>query len=75
MMKKILLITFFCWISVIESIQAQIVTTFAGSVNGGSTDGIGTAASFSSPAGIGFDDLGNFMLQRLIVSARLHPLT
>ncbi len=36
-----------------------VVTTFAGSGNNGNTDGTGTAASFTQPAGIAIDGSGN----------------
>ena len=43
-----------------RSLQAGVVTTLAGTVGtGGSQDGTGAAATFSSPAGIGVDSNGN----------------
>jgi serine/threonine-protein kinase len=58
-MKKILLITIFCWTSMIRPLQAQLVSTFAGSGSQGSSDGTGTSASFSYPIGIAVDVSGN----------------
>ena len=38
------------------------VSTFAGSVNYGSTNGTGTAARFSTPRGVSFDATGNLLV-------------
>jgi sugar lactone lactonase YvrE len=43
-----------------HTIQAQLVSTFAGSGAAGSLDGSGTNASFNSPNGIAMDGTGNF---------------
>jgi hypothetical protein len=40
-------------------IQAQLVSTFAGSGTSGSADGTGAAASFSQPYGVAMDASGN----------------
>jgi len=58
-MKKLLLITFFCCTAVINSVQAQLISTFAGSYRGGVMNGTGTAAIFSRPTGVAVDGFGN----------------
>jgi sugar lactone lactonase YvrE len=58
-MKKILLITIFCMTSVICPLHAQVVSTFAGSGNVGSTDGTGTYDSFYWPQGLAVDGSGH----------------
>lgn len=50
----ILYIIMFC-----ANIHAQTVSTFAGSGNIGTTNGIGTAAEFNFPMGLSLDDNGN----------------
>lgn len=57
----------------------RIVTTLAGSGNPGNTDGIGTAASFTTPTGLAFDDLegclyvadtGNNSIRRITITPK-----
>ena len=56
-MKKIILI--FSSLVLSLGLQAQEVTTFAGSGAIGSTDGLETAASFYSPRGVAVDIADN----------------
>jgi sugar lactone lactonase YvrE len=57
-------------------ISSGVVTTIAGSGGSGSTDGVGTNASFSTPTGLAIDSTGDVLyicssgrLRRLILSA------
>ena len=59
MNKKLFLLSLLCFTI---NLSAQIVDVFAGSSNSGTTNGIGSAASFMTPVAICKDALGNFYI-------------
>jgi hypothetical protein len=61
-MKNKFTIVFLYLYSTVFLLQAQIVTTIAGSGSKGSGNGIGTTASFNYPPGVAIDGSGNLYI-------------
>ena len=58
-MKQVYILLSICLICTINSLQAQTVSTLAGSTSSGSANGTGAAASFDDPFGVAVDGAGN----------------